>query len=96
MFVGNDTGATMNTEHIIKLAETYGKHRSLELSTVSTYAENDGKWLPRLKAGSGCTLRRAARVLNWFSANWPADLEWPREIPRPTSEAEASRKRRAA
>lgn len=86
----------MSTEHIIRLAEAYGRHCALELSTVSTYAENDGKWLPGLKAGSSCTLRRAERVTRWFSTNWPADLEWPRDIPRPTPATNASRKRRAA
>lgn len=96
MLIGNDTGAIMNTEHIIRLAETYGKHLSLELSTVSTYAENDGKWLIGLKSGASCTLRRAERVVRWFSTNWPADLEWPRDIPRPTPATDASRKRRAA
>ena len=29
------------------------------------------------------TTRRAARAIQWFSDNWPSDLEWPAEIPRP-------------
>lgn len=73
----------MKTETLVTLAETYAAHRGLALSTVSTYAATDGKFFPELKKGAGCTLRRAARVLAWFSDNWPADLEWPRDIPRP-------------
>lgn len=73
----------MKTETLVILAETYAAHRGLALSTVSTYAATDGKFFPELKKGAGCTLRRAARVLTWFSANWPDDLEWPRDIPRP-------------
>ena len=73
----------MNTETLVALAEIYAAHRGLKLSTVSTYAATDGKFFPELKRGAGCTLRRAARVLDWFSANWPDDLEWPRAIPRP-------------
>lgn len=73
----------MNTDTLVTLAETYAVHRGLALSTVSTYAATDGKFFPELKKGAGCTLRRAHRVLSWFDANWPADLEWPRDIPRP-------------
>jgi len=76
-------GSGMNTETLLNLAESYAAHRGLTLSTVSTYAATDGKFFPQLKSGASCTLRRAARVLAWFSENWPADLEWPRDIPRP-------------
>ena len=75
----------MKTETLVTLAETYAAHRGLALSTVSTYAATDGKFFPELKKGAGCTLRRAARVLDWFSDNWPADLEWPHDIPRPAT-----------
>ena len=37
----------------------------------------------RLRRGHTITLRRVARVLQWFSDHWPADLEWPSDIPRP-------------
>ncbi|PTE15966.1 hypothetical protein [Pseudogemmobacter blasticus] len=73
----------MSTEAIIRIAETFARHLGLTLSTVSTYAANDGKWLSGLKTGSSCTLRKAAVVTCWFSENWPADLEWPRDVPRP-------------
>lgn len=74
----------MNTDDLITLAEAYAGHRGLTLSTVSTYAATDGKFFPELKRGASCTLRRAARVIVWFSDNWPdADLTWPHHIPRP-------------
>lgn len=73
----------MNKEMLVKVAEAYGAHRSLKLSTVSTYAAGDGKFFGGLKGVAGCTLERAARVLRWFDENWPADLEWPRDVPRP-------------
>jgi hypothetical protein len=75
----------METKHIVELGEKYGTHMELRLSTVSTYAAGDGKWLGNLKLGiAGCTIRRAQLVMAWFSAAWPNDLEWPRHIPRPT------------
>ncbi len=74
----------MNTDTLVNLAERYCEHSGLKLSTVSTYSANDGKWLALLKSGAaGCTLRKAATVISWFSDHWPADLEWPRDIDRP-------------
>lgn len=68
----------------IKLAETYRTHCGLTLSTVSTYAAGDGKWLAGIAAGeAGCTLRKAHRVVQWFADHWPTELDWPREIRRP-------------
>lgn len=73
----------MSTKSLIKLAETWASHNALMLSTVSTYAANDGKFFGKLKLGSGCTLKTAARISQWFSDNWPEDLEWPEGIQRP-------------
>ncbi len=73
----------METTSLIRLAEAYGQHLNLTLSTVSTYAANDGKKLPHLKAGGGCTVKTAAAVLQWFSDSWPDDLAWPKDIARP-------------
>ncbi len=74
----------MQTIHLVELAKAYAEHRSLKLSTVATYAAMDGKFFKGLEDGASCTLRRAGVVLQWFHDNWPADLEWPRHIPRPS------------
>ncbi|MFZ5749878.1 MAG: hypothetical protein ACOY5U_02310 [Pseudomonadota bacterium] len=73
----------MNTDTLIELARAYGAHRGLTLSTVSTYAAADGKFFAQIGKGASCTIRKAERIAQWFSDNWPADLEWPRAIPRP-------------
>lgn len=73
----------MDKRHLVKLGEAYAAHVGLTLSTVSTYAANDGKWLEGLKGGNSCTLRKAAAVIRWFADHWPADLAWPEAIPRP-------------
>lgn len=81
----------MNTEALLELGERYADHRGLTLSTVSTYAGRDGKILPRMKTErGGCTLRTANRMIIWFSAHWPEDLEWPSDIPRPPATPEAA------
>ncbi|MDF3420188.1 hypothetical protein HKX23_17705 [Sulfitobacter sp. KE29] len=68
----------------------YSCHSGLSLATVSTYAANDGKFFRRLDEGAGCTLKTAERVVEWFAANWPDDLEWPRDIPRPSKKKDAA------
>lgn len=73
----------MNKRDLVWLGECYAAHVGLTLSTVSTYAANDGKWLTGLKGGTSCTLRKASTVFGWFSDHWPADLAWPVHIPRP-------------
>ena len=40
-------------------------------------------FFPQLTEGRTCTLRIYCRVIQWFSDNWPADLAWPSDIPRP-------------
>ncbi len=79
----------MFTESIMRLFETYATHRSLALSTVSTYAAAAGDFYARLERGHDLTTRRAARVIQWFSDHWPADLDWPPDIPRPAPRGEA-------
>lgn len=74
----------MSTQQLVTLAEVLAGHRGLKLSTLSTYAARDGKFFRNLKENNAsCTLKTAARLLDWFDQNWPADLEWPRHIPRP-------------
>lgn len=74
----------MNAIDLVRLAEEYARHCGLTLSTVSTYAQRDGKFFDRLRGGGCCTLRVAERNVRWFDSNWPRDLEWPRDIPRPS------------
>lgn len=78
----------MNELQLLELAKAFASHRGLALSTVSTYAANDGKFFNRLALGSGCTVKRAASLAAWFDENWDRDLEWPRDIPRPSANQE--------
>ncbi len=74
----------MTTDQLVQLAKLYGAHNGLRLSTVSTYAARDGKYFGKLEAGADCTLRSATRLVAWFDEHWPDDLQWPRDIPRPS------------
>ncbi|WP_349295269.1 hypothetical protein ABEB22_18475 (plasmid) [Thioclava sp. 'Guangxiensis'] len=75
---------SISEQEILKLANEYSAHSGLKLSTISTYAANDGKFLDRLQSRGSCTVRTARIVWNWFSDNWPdKDLDWPKDISRP-------------
>lgn len=75
--------SSMNLERIVEAARSLAEHTGLKLSTVAVYAVNDGKFFDRIKAGGSCTLRTADRLTRYLSDNWPDDLEWPHDIPRP-------------
>lgn len=73
----------MYPEIVVRLARQFANHRCLTIATVSTYAANDGKVIGRLERGADLTSRRAGRIVQWFSDHWPAELDWPADIPRP-------------
>ena len=72
------------SRNLVKLGRLFATARSLQLTTASKYAAGSATFLPSLKSGE-CTVteRRAVRVTQWFSDNWPTDLPWPLDIPRP-------------
>ena len=80
----------MNTDNILKLAKVYCAHHGYALSTIATYSVDDGKFFARLERGGSCTLKIAARIMQWFSDNWPdQEVDWPAGIERPSRRKEA-------
>ena len=82
----------MNTpyQHLIDLSEAYAGHMNLSHWRVAFLVRGDGQFFRRLREGKGCTVKTASKVFDWFSENWPADLEWPADIPRPNPNKEAA------
>ena len=79
----------MYCESITHLIHAYGAATGLTSRTVSTYAAGSGDFCDRLERGHDLTTRRAAKVTQWLSDNWPADLAWPPDIPRPLPSADS-------
>jgi hypothetical protein len=77
-----DTG--MGYFHLIKLAEAMSAHLGRSEATLSNQAVGHARLFRRLRDGHGCAHHTALAAFQWFSDNWPADLEWPRGIDRPT------------
>lgn len=69
---------------VLRLASFYASTKGLSLSTISLRIANQGSLFTRLAKGkSDLTIGRRDRILRKFSDNWPADLAWPDDIPRP-------------
>ena len=68
---------------LITLATTLAAHDGVTHFAISMRALGKGDFFKNLMAGGDCRTTTAARVVGWFDANWPADLEWPRDIARP-------------
>ncbi len=66
-----------------RLIRTYATGVGLTHRTVSTYMAGSGDFCDRLERGCDVTTRRADRVAQKLSDNWPTDLPWPLDIPRP-------------
>lgn len=55
------------TEHLISTAKDYCQRRNLSPSRVSTLVMNDGKFLDRVAAGGGLTVKTYEKCLDWFA-----------------------------
>ena len=75
---------------LIDLADAFAGHMRISHWRVSYLTRGDGQFFKRLREGKGCTVKTASAVFSWFDANWPADLAWPRDIPRPSRSKEAA------
>ncbi len=59
------------------------KHLGRSEATISNRCVGHARLFARLRDGKGCTLQTFRRAEQWFSDNWPDDLEWPAGIARP-------------
>ncbi len=71
---------------LFDLADRFCAATSLSRQAIGLQAIRDNSFFTRRIAnGRTFTIRTFDRVVEWFSANWPADVEWPPEIERPRS-----------
>lgn len=73
----------MTREQLITLAGAMATHVGRSEQTLSNHIVGHARLFQRLRANKSCTLETAHTAGTWFSDNWPADLDWPRDIPRP-------------
>jgi hypothetical protein len=76
--------------HLLKLAEEFCVSTNIAEATLSNRLFMDGKRLTAIRAGSDVGVRRIGRAIAWLSDNWPPDVDWPAEVPRPSLLPEAA------
>lgn len=64
-------------DQLVLLGDTYAKATGCTITTVSTYAMNDGKRLDALRGGAQITTARYEAAVSWFKDHWPKGLDWP-------------------
>ncbi|AXI50384.1 hypothetical protein C1J04_05440 [Sulfitobacter sp. SK025] len=84
------TNGCMETDTLIKLAESFTAHAGGSEATISNKVTTNARLFKRLRDGKGCAVSTFNAALVWFSENWPADLEWPADIPRPRKKKDAA------
>ncbi len=70
--------------HLTELSTRYAKAMGVSLATLSERAAGDWRFFKQVADGSlNFRIRSYDRAMAWFSDNWPADAEWPSDVPRP-------------
>ena len=72
-----------NDRAIIKLVRLYAKGYGLSESYSARILTGSGDTVNRIKSGMSLTARRSEAIAQKASNNWPSDLAWPADIPRP-------------
>ena len=71
-------------QQILALVAALTAHQGVTHFAISMRALGKGDFFKKLmRPGADCRTRTATNVLAWFSDNWPSDLEWPSDVPRP-------------
>lgn len=71
------------TRHLELLLARFRERVDRAESTIGRFSAGDGDFFSRIRDGATFTTRKYDAVVVWFSENWPADAEWPTDVPRP-------------
>lgn len=71
--------------HLTTCAAAYGSAKGIGLATVARLAAGDWRFFERIEGGASFTARKYDATMAWFSVNWPMNLDWPSDVPRPAS-----------
>lgn len=75
----------MEQKHaLLALADSLAAHQGVTHFAISMRILGKGDFFKNLRRPkAGCHINTADRLMRWFDENWPADLAWPADIPRP-------------
>lgn len=72
--------ASETVRTLLVLAERYAAHETRSLDALSGMILGKGGFFRGLTLGGDCKTATAERVIQWFVASWPDDLDWPQDI----------------
>jgi hypothetical protein len=81
----------MDTQHIITLVDLLSAHIGRSDMTIAKRAGVHTRVVLRLRDGKGCTVESFTKLIGWLDKAWPADLEWPEDVPRPSRRSNRAR-----
>lgn len=80
----------LTRDQLLTLADALANHIDRSQATISNRIVGHARLFSRLQDGKGCGLDTAEKAHHWFAENWPVDLTWPDDIPRPKKSKEAA------
>lgn len=83
-----DTMQKQLSHHLVAVARLFAQARGYELSTLGRLAALDSRFFSLLieQPDANFTVRKYDEVMTWFADNWPADVAWPADVPRPKTD----------
>ncbi|MGQ4273432.1 hypothetical protein [Terrihabitans sp. B22-R8] len=73
--------------HLVELSARFAAATGMSDGMVGRRALNDSTFMARIAEGQNFTVKTYDRLVSWFAANWPGDVEWPTNVPVPADEA---------
>ncbi|WP_421358165.1 hypothetical protein [Agrobacterium rosae] len=70
-------------DQLILVFETYCRATDRSESRISTQVLSGGKRLQQIREGGDIGTVGFEKAMQWFSNQWPADLDWPSDVIRP-------------
>lgn len=81
--MSSDIYISIDYGHLVRLGQVYSKYVDLAPATISNRIVGHARLFERASKNKGCTAHTYRDVIKWFVQNWPDDLEWPADVPRP-------------
>lgn len=79
----SDRNDGIDPRRIVTLVDILSAHVDRSELTLAKRADVHTRLVPRLRQGKGCTVGTYLKMMYWLDRNWPADLQWPTDVPRP-------------
>lgn len=77
-------------DQLLTTAGAYCAATGMSRSRLSTIIFSGGRRLQQIDEGGDVSTSKFEESMQWFSENWPVEVAWPSDIPRPVNKMEAA------